>query len=116
MPMLNLDPDETARNESSHQDLHCSPFCCFFFPFFQFRLKLLFSTMDLSKYTDGTVQFRNSGLKGLRPYQYPRLLSVEHAKAVLLLRVALFVSVNCFCGGHCLFLVSSSYVAQEGCA
>ena len=33
-------PDETARNESSHQYLPCLPSC------FNFRLKLLFSLVD----------------------------------------------------------------------
>ena len=30
-----------------------------------FRLKLLFVTMDVSKFRDGKVFFRNSGVKGL---------------------------------------------------
>ena len=28
----NADPDETAHNEPSHQDLHCLPFCYFYVP------------------------------------------------------------------------------------
>ena len=30
----NVDPDETARNDLSHQDLHCLQFCFFFVVFF----------------------------------------------------------------------------------
>ena len=32
----------------------------------KFRLKLLFSTMELSKFKDGRNHFRNSGVKGLK--------------------------------------------------
>ena len=53
------DPDETARNEPSHQDLHCLPLCywCLTEP--------PFATMDVSKFKDGKVHVRNLGLKGL---------------------------------------------------
>ena len=54
------DPDEMARNEPSHQDLHCLPFC------FNFTLEPLFASGDKSKFKDGRVHFRNSDVKGLR--------------------------------------------------
>ena len=54
----NVDPDETAHNEPSHQDLHCLPVCS------GYRLKLLFATMDMFKFKDGGVHFR-TGVKVL---------------------------------------------------
>ena len=54
-----VDPDETAHNEPSHQDLHCLPFC------FDFWLRPLFRTMVRIRFKDGRVHFRNSGMKGL---------------------------------------------------
>ena len=56
-----VDPDETARHEPSHQDLHCLPFSCFFC----FRLKSPFASVDMSKLKDGIVHFRYSGVKRL---------------------------------------------------
>ena len=38
-----VDPDETACNEPSHQDLHCLPFC-----FFGVLLAHPFATVDMS--------------------------------------------------------------------
>ena len=35
---------------------------------FQFRLKLVFSTMDRSKFKNGRDDFRNSGVKGKTPF------------------------------------------------
>ena len=52
-------PDETARNEPSHQDLYCLHFV------FDFRLEPLLTSMDMSKFKDGRAHFRNSGMKGL---------------------------------------------------
>ena len=51
------DPDETAHNEPSHRDLHCNSVI-------DFWLKPLFVTMDVSKFRDGGVNFKNSGVKG----------------------------------------------------
>ena len=49
-----VDPDETARNEPSHQELH-------FFSILVLicRLKPLFTPVDKSKFKDGRVHFRN---------------------------------------------------------
>ena len=55
-----VDPDETARNGPSHQDLHYLPF-----GFFDYTLKPLFEAVDMSKFKDGRVHYRNSGMKGL---------------------------------------------------
>ena len=44
----NVEPDETARDEPSHQDLHCLLVCFFI----DFILKPLFASMDMSKYKD----------------------------------------------------------------
>ena len=55
-----VDPDEMARDEPSHQDLYCLPFC------FDFRQnKPLFASVDMSKLKEGRVHFRNSGMKRL---------------------------------------------------
>ena len=61
------DPDETAGNKQSHQDLHCLPFC------FCFLLNLLSIRMDISKFKEGTVYFRTSGVKGLKLICYDLL-------------------------------------------
>ena len=58
-----VDPDETTRNEPSHQALHCLPFCFFFF--FYFRLNPIFVSVDMSKFKDESVHLRNSGMKWL---------------------------------------------------
>ena len=42
-------------NELSHQDLHSVS---------DFRLKPQFASMDMSKFKDGKVHFKNSGVKG----------------------------------------------------
>ena len=55
-----VDPDEMTRNKPSYQDLHCLPYCL------DFRRKTLFASMDISKFKDGIVHFRNRGVKGLR--------------------------------------------------
>ena len=55
----NVDPDEMAHDEASHQDLHCLPFCSWL------TTNFLLGVMDVSKYRDGRVYFRNSGLKGI---------------------------------------------------
>ena len=62
-----VDPDKTAHNEPSHQDLHCLPFCLFFCLLFcvLITLKPLFEAVDMSKFKDGRVHIRNSGVKGL---------------------------------------------------
>ena len=52
-----VDPDETAHNEPSHQDLHCLSF------FYHFRLKPLFATMDMSKFIEESML--EKGVKGL---------------------------------------------------
>ena len=54
-----VDPDETAHNEPSYQDLHCLPFC------FVFWLTSPFAIMDLSNCNDGKVHFISSEWKGL---------------------------------------------------
>ena len=56
-----VEPDETARNEPSHQDLHYLPVC------FDYWLTYLFITMDMSRFIDGKVYFINSGWKGSHP-------------------------------------------------
>ena len=55
-----VDPDETARNEPSHLDLHC-----FAILLLIFWLKSLFATMDATKFRYGRVHFINSAVKGL---------------------------------------------------
>ena len=47
--------------EPSHQDLHSLPFC------FEFWLRSLFGTMVLTRFKDGRVHFRNSGMTRLKP-------------------------------------------------
>ena len=54
-----VDPDEMAHYEPSHQDLHCLPFC------FILWLISLVATMNVSKFKNGRVHFRNLGVKGL---------------------------------------------------
>ena len=54
-----VDPDETAHNEPSHQDLHCLAF------YLMFWLRPLFETMILTRFKDGRDRFRNSGVKWL---------------------------------------------------
>ena len=58
-PCKQWDPDETAHNKPSHQDLHCLRLC------FVFWLTSLFATETMSKFNDGKVQFINSGWKRL---------------------------------------------------
>ena len=41
-----VDPDETAHNEPSHQDLQCLPFCSWF------TTVIVLATIDLLKYWD----------------------------------------------------------------
>ena len=41
----NVDPDETAHHEPSHQDLHCLPFC------FDYFLSLV-AIIDMSKFSN----------------------------------------------------------------
>ena len=53
------DPDETARNEPSHQDLHCFPF------WYWFLTETPICNNDEFKIKDGKLHFINSGLKGL---------------------------------------------------
>ena len=55
----NVDPDEMAHDEPSHQDLHCLPFCSWL------TTNFLLGVMDVSEYRDGRIYFRNSGLKGI---------------------------------------------------
>ena len=50
--------DETAHNEPSHQDLHCLP-CSYYF-----LTKTPVCNNDVSKFRDGKVYFRRSGVKG----------------------------------------------------
>ena len=54
-----VDQDETAQHEPSLLDLHCLPFCSWF------TTVTRLAAVDVSKYRDGSVYFRNSGLKGL---------------------------------------------------
>ena len=51
-----VDPDETAYNEPSHQNLHC-------LPVFDFWLTSLLATMDISKLNNGKNPFQNSQWK-----------------------------------------------------
>ena len=51
------DLDETAHYQLSHLDLHCLPFC------YWLLTETLFATMDVSKFWDGRVHFRNGGEK-----------------------------------------------------
>ena len=60
----NLDPDETAYNEPSSQILHRLPFCLYIY-INNFRLKTLFASIDIIKFKDWRVHFRNSGMEGL---------------------------------------------------
>ena len=64
-----VDPDETAHNEPSHQDLHCLPFC------FVFWLTFKYVKMDMSKFIEEKVHFINSWWKELilRPIRQVRL-------------------------------------------
>ena len=55
-----VDPDETASDDLSHQDLQCLPFW-----FIDFRLKRLFSSMYLTKLRDVSVHCRYSSVEGL---------------------------------------------------
>ena len=55
-----VDPDETARHEPSHLDLHCFHFV------FYFKLKPLFASVDMFEFNIGGVHFRNSGMKYCR--------------------------------------------------
>ena len=52
-------PVGTAHNETSHQNLHCLP------SLFLILTETLFGTIVLTRFTDGIVQFRNSGMKML---------------------------------------------------
>ena len=61
-PLNSADPDETAHNEPSHLDLHCLPFFGF-----DFKLKPLFASVDMSKFGDRRVHFRKSGMAVLTP-------------------------------------------------
>ena len=56
-----------AHHEPSHLDVHCLPFCLFFFffIFFFFFTDILFAMTGMPKLKDGSVHFRNSGVKGL---------------------------------------------------
>ena len=56
-----VDPDETARYEPSHQDLHCMPFGSRVFdglPCYQQK--------EVSKFKSRIVQSRNSEMKGCK--------------------------------------------------
>ena len=53
---FNVVPDETARDD---QDVHC------LLLFFNFSLKPLFAPLDMFKFNDGRVHFRNAGIKEL---------------------------------------------------
>ena len=50
------DPEEMAHKHRIYTVRHSV---------FDFRLKLLFAAMDMSKFKDGKVHFRNLGMKGL---------------------------------------------------
>ena len=54
-----VDPDETARDEPSHKDLHCLPF------YYWFLTEPLFATTGVYKFRDGSAHLRNSGMKRL---------------------------------------------------
>ena len=54
-----------AHKEPSHQGLHCLPFF-----FFDFRLKPLFASVGKSRFKNGRVHLRNSGVKGLNLSPY----------------------------------------------
>ena len=60
MCAISVDQDEMAHYEPSHQDPHCCHYA------FDFTLKPLFEAVDMSKFKDGRVHFRNSGMKGLK--------------------------------------------------
>ena len=49
-----MDPDETAHNEPSQQDLHCLPFCSLFITV------TLLSTIDMSKLKNGRVHLKQN--------------------------------------------------------
>ena len=55
-----VDPDEMADNKPSHLELHCLSFCSYVLT------DTLFAIIDLSKYKDVRVHFRNVGMKGLK--------------------------------------------------
>ena len=57
------DPDETARDEPSYQDIHDLPFCLIFF-----LLKPLFATKDVSESKDWIVHVKNYRVKGLNVF------------------------------------------------
>ena len=52
-----VNPDETARYEPSHQDVHCLTCRT------DYLLKPLLATMDVSKFRDGNVHLGNSKVK-----------------------------------------------------
>ena len=68
------DPDETARNESSHQDEHCFPFCNF---------RPLFATMDVSNFCEGRIRVSNSGENGPVVVSYNINFIAGHIKSIL---------------------------------
>ena len=53
-------PQHNQSYELSHQDLHCLPFCSWFLS------NTPFATIEVSKFNDGRVHLRNSGVKGLK--------------------------------------------------
>ena len=57
-----VDPDETARNEPSHLDLHCLPLCWFGY---MYSWLSLLAIMKLSKFKVRRAHFKNLGMKGL---------------------------------------------------
>ena len=65
----NVDADETAHNEPSHQDLLCCHSVLLFICICVFFVCLFFTetpqSMGMSKFKERRVQLRNSGVKGL---------------------------------------------------
>ena len=60
-----VDPDETAHNEPSHQDLYCLQLCV------DFLMISLLATMDMPKFNDRKVHFINSWWIGLNLHTFP---------------------------------------------
>ena len=83
-----VDPDETAHYEPSHQDPHCLQF------YLDVWLRPLFGTMELlTRFKDGRVLFRNSGMTWLwlrgRVHALQQVKECKHLKCL-----SFFIPVN----------------------